>query len=154
MAVSSIRIDIPATRDELQTLEEIRGLLEEHAAEGRHPQLVGDGGTIAVPVTLFRVLREVVPLLLEGKSVSIIASDEELTTQQAADILNVSRQHVVNLITAGAIPAHKAGTHRRIALQDLLEYRDRRRASQEAALDALARLSLEEGMYDKHSETQ
>jgi excisionase family DNA binding protein len=150
MAVSPIRIDIPARRDELQTLENIRSLFEERAAEGRHPQLVGDGGTVTVPESLLRVLQEVVPLLLEGKSVSIIASDEELTTQQAADILNVSRQHVVNLITAGEFPAHKAGTHRRIALQDLLEYRDRQRASQEAALDELARLSLEEGMYDSH----
>ncbi|MFO1452930.1 MAG: helix-turn-helix domain-containing protein [Lysobacterales bacterium] len=70
----------------------------------------------------------------------------ELTTQQAADFLGVSRPHLVGLVDAGQIPHHKVGTHRRIYFRDLMEYRRERSGQSRAALDALAQQAQELGM--------
>ncbi|HEU4773595.1 MAG TPA: helix-turn-helix domain-containing protein [Lysobacter sp.] len=70
----------------------------------------------------------------------------ELTTQQAADFLGVSRPHLVGLVDKGLIPHHKVGTHRRIYFQDLTEYRKDRLEQSRAALDALAAQAQELGM--------
>jgi excisionase family DNA binding protein len=147
MTKTATHLEVRAGPDELDTLEEARALIELGKAHDRRLQLVGRDGAVELPESLYRALREVVSLLLQQQSVGIVAGDEELTTRQAADILHVSRQHVVDLIDAGKLQAHKAGTHRRVTMRDLLEYRDRRRAAQDAALDDLARLSFDEGMY-------
>ena len=86
--------------------------------------------------------------LARGQSVAVLHYDEELTTQQAADLLQVSRPYLVRLLEEGQIPYHQVGTHRRIYLRDLLAYkeqRDRRRAS----LRELRRASEALGLYDE-----
>lgn len=79
----------------------------------------------------------------------VIPVDEELTTQEAADILNVSRPYLVSLLEQGVIPFVKTGTHRRIPLGDLLEYKTRRDAQRRKALTELTQLSQELGLYDE-----
>ena len=70
----------------------------------------------------------------------------ELTTKEAADILNVSRPHLVKLLEAGEIPFHKTGTHRRVRFEHLRNYKDQMRAEQERALEELAAQAQELGM--------
>lgn len=72
-----------------------------------------------------------------GKAISLLPSDSELITQQAADILNVSRPHVVKLLEEGVIPFKKVGSHRRILLEDLLVYANQQKETRKEHLQFL-----------------
>lgn len=74
-------------------------------------------------------------------------SNKYLTTQEAADILNVSRPYVVKLLEQGDIPYVKAGAHRRIRFDDLMAYKARRDATRRSALSRLTRMSEDLGLY-------
>ena len=75
-----------------------------------------------LPKRALEFLSEVLSAMAEGKAVSLTYSESEISTQQAADILNVSRPHIVKLLEQGLIPFKKIGSHRRILLEDLLTY--------------------------------
>ena len=96
-----------------------------------------------LPATAVRLLTDVLARLAEGRTVVVMPTDAELTTQQAADMLNVSRPHLIKLLEDGTLPHHKAGTHRRITLRDLEAYRRHRAAEANTALDELAQQAQE-----------
>jgi excisionase family DNA binding protein len=77
---------------------------------------------VEVPKKALDFLFYILSNMAEGKSVSLIPSDSEVSTQQAADMLNVSRPHIVKLLEGGKIPFRKVGSHRRILLEDLMQY--------------------------------
>ncbi|MCO6005417.1 helix-turn-helix domain-containing protein [Actinoallomurus purpureus] len=124
---------------------EIYDFLKAHEEAGRgRPEpryfLAGSapGDRIELPAEIYRALRHVVEALQQGFAVTVAPLTQTLTTQQAADLLGVSRPTLVKLLDEGRIPFERAGTHRRILLRDVLTYREQRRASQYAALDATA----------------
>ena len=92
--------------------------------------------TFVLPGAAIRLLTDVMALLAQGRAVTVFPQDADLTTQEAADMLGVSRPHLVKLIEQGAIPFHKVGTHRRVRLDSLNEYR--------AAIDARQRQAAAE----------
>jgi excisionase family DNA binding protein len=104
---------------------------------------------IALPDSAYRALRTVVEHLRRGEGISIVFADDELTSQQAADILNVSRPYLVRLVDTGAIPSHRVGTHRRIRREDLETYRLKRDAHRRAALRTMVNEAEEAGLYDR-----
>jgi excisionase family DNA binding protein len=79
----------------------------------------------------------------------IASIDKELTTQQAADILQMSRPYLIKLLEHNEIPFIKTGTHRRIRLNDLMEYKKRREAERAQGLTELTQLSQEYGLYEE-----
>lgn len=91
---------------------------------------------VELPFEVYRVLQKVVDALQQGLAVTVAPLTQSLTTQQAADLLGVSRPTVIKLLDEGKIPFERVGTHRRVLLRDLLEYREQRRAEQYAALGA------------------
>ncbi|ULH13977.1 excisionase family DNA-binding protein (plasmid) [Deinococcus sp. KNUC1210] len=91
-----------------------------------------------LPVRLAEVLDGLLQELAAGRAVQVITLEEEISTQQAAELLNVSRPYLVKLVESGALPHRKVGPRRRLHLQDVLAYRARLEAQRQAALQALA----------------
>ncbi|WP_067836115.1 helix-turn-helix domain-containing protein [Nocardia lijiangensis] len=102
---------------------------------------------VAVPESVHRVLAQVVAALCEGKAVTVAPQSMTLTTEQAADLLGVSRPTVVRLIGANEIPSERIGSRRRVLLTDVLAYRDERRKRQYEAL-AASSIELDEDDAD------
>ena len=122
-----------------------------HAPRRRAPkcQLVGPTGeSIAIPESVFRVLERVAEVMARGDSITVVPVGRELTTQQAADLLNVSRQYVVRLLDEGRIPYGKTGKHRRLRIEDVLAFKETRDKDRRAGLRELSRMTQELGGYD------
>lgn len=105
-----------------------------------------DGRELRLPAAAARLLAHLLAEMAQGNAVAVIPVHAELTTQEAADFLNVSRPYLVRLLEERAIPHHKVGTHRRVRFQDLNAYRERMAAERAAALDELAAQTQELGM--------
>ena len=107
---------------------------------GRFVVLPRDQGRdpVEVPASVVRVLAEALDHAQRGEQVRVIADDEEIATQQAADLLNVSRPYLCNLLDAGTIPHRKVGRHRRVKYGELMAYKRRTDDARSTALDELA----------------
>jgi excisionase family DNA binding protein len=109
----------------------------------------GAAKPIEIPAAASMILAEVLDRLRRGQHVHLVPDDQvgEITTQEAADLLNVSRPYVVGLIDRGELPSRKVGSRRRLKLADVLMYREIQTARQRAAADALANEAQELGLY-------
>ncbi len=137
----------PSEQDELV---ELREQLARIAGRRRRPvaRLVSPGGIeVEIPASAFAALQAVVRDMAQGLTITLIPHDKELTTKEAADILNVSRPFLVKLLDRGDVPYHRVGTHRRLRVEDVLAYRELRAARRREKLRELTELSeqLEDG---------
>ncbi|NRR29922.1 helix-turn-helix domain-containing protein [Oxalobacteraceae bacterium] len=93
---------------------------------------------LKLPPTVLRLFADLLGALAQGKAVAVMPKELDITTQEAAMYLNVSRPYLVRLLDEGKIPHHKVGTHRRIRFEDIIVYKDERRKSSQDALQELA----------------
>jgi DNA binding domain, excisionase family len=108
---------------------------------------VNDGDDVVdAPVSALRMLVEILANIAEGRSVGLMPMNAELTTQQSAELLNVSRPFLISLIESGQIECHMVGTHRRIYARNVMAHKVQRDAEGREAMDALAAQAQELGM--------
>jgi excisionase family DNA binding protein len=106
----------------------------------------GASETVTIPTAAFRLLVTILAEMASGNAVRLIPHHAELTTQEAAELLNVSRPYLVRLLDEERIPFHRVGTHRRVLFKDVMAYRAEHRRARRSALDELTRLDQELGL--------
>ena len=132
--------------DDLGQLLAVARFIKDHTEPGL---LVGSNGEqVPLPREVYRVVRQVVEVMRTGKAALVAPQSLLLTTQEAADLLGVSRPTLVKLLEDGAIPFDQPNRHRRVRLQDVLDYRARRQAAQREALDKLTKETSVLGLYE------
>lgn len=138
---------VPSSTDRALARTSSRLLAQRLPKEGQvHLQLVDKGKTgevVTLPATAVHLLQSILAQMAEGNAVTLVPYHAELTTQQAADFLNVSRPFLVKLLDEGEIPHRKVGTHRRVRLQDLLFYQQQNERRRLETLEKLAEQAQE-----------
>lgn len=125
---TNVTPDLP-TEAEVSLAKESSRLLSLYLSSKEESQSIrvidqaGEHEAVRVPTAAFRLLIDILSEMAQGNAVSMIPVHAELTTQEAADMLNVSRPHLIKLLDSGVIPFHKVGTHRRVCYQDLVDYK-------------------------------
>jgi excisionase family DNA binding protein len=138
---------IAADNPERSRFGQVARLLERAEDDGE--VLVVHGDTrIALPRPAAVALQAIAERLARGNALALVPLHRDLRTQEAADLLGVSRPYLVGLLEQGAIPFSWTGRQRRVRLEDLLAYRDRRDRERRQHLDEVLRLSEDLGLYD------
>lgn len=106
-------------------------------------KLTERGDFLNIPKKAFLLLVEILENMAQGKSFTLVPSDTEIGTQQAADMLNVSRPHLVKLLEQGTIPFKKVGAHRRIKLKHLIKYLGKSEENKNSKLNFLTKQAQE-----------
>lgn len=134
-----------SAREELLDFAELVRELEAYLAQSSSKAALVDpqGAARPIPDEIFQILEQVTNALAAGEGITIVPQGMTMTTQQAADFLGISRPTLVRLLESGEIPFDKPGRHRRVRLEDLVDYQARFRAQRRAALRELNRLNLD-----------
>ncbi len=144
---------VTPTEDESRLARELSERLSARLGERPEIQVQFIGGTsskedpIPIPASALRLLCTIVAEMAKGNSVTLMPTHAELTTQQAAEFLNVSRPFLVGLLEQGRIPYRKVGTHRRVLFTDLMDYKKKTYELRQKALDELTDLTEELNLY-------
>jgi len=105
-----------------------------------------DGKELVLPHAATRLIHHLLTEMAQGNAVTLIPIHAELTTQEAADFLNVSRPYLIRLLEQKKMPFHMVGTHRRIRFEDLMTFKQEFEKKRRDAMDELARQAQELGM--------
>lgn len=136
----------PVDRDAISRLSRV---IDQVPASPLAPQLIGtDGETVALPDEIYRVLTIVVNEMKAGHSVSITPLSQRISTQEAADLLGLSRPTLVKLLETGEIAYEQPGRHRRVLLADVLNYREQNHTAAMKTLDDLTGEASGAGLYE------
>src|SRR6202453_1194903 len=108
---------------------------------------IGDDDALVIPRPTAIMFAQILDLLAQGRGVQIIPKEVELSTQQAASLLNVSRPYLISLLESGKIPFRKVGRHPRITFEDLMDYKRGDDQERRTAADDLAALSEDLDLY-------
>ena len=140
----------PEQRTQVAALSRaMEGMVQPPQRRAPQCKLVGpDGEATLIPESVFYVLERVAEVLARGDSITVLPVGKEVTTQQAANLLNVSRQYLVRLLDEGRMPFRMTGKHRRLRIEDVLSFKEQRDKDRRAGLRELSRLTQDFGGYD------
>jgi len=143
---------LPPPNKESEIANESSEILVRHIKKGEHLKLrIVDSEqeeVIVLPAPVVTLLMGMLRMKANGLGMALTPLHSELTTSQAADILNVSRPFIIKLLDAGDIPYHKVGRHRRIRREDVMKYKQKLRQEREEFLARLTAEAQELGLYD------
>ncbi len=140
---------LPTPQEIEQAKQSSRTLSKYTSAERVQLSLRGSNGEadeLILPGHVLQILLDVLAEMSKGNAISLLPTHQELSTQEAAALLNVSRPFLVGLLEKQEIPFRKVGSHRRVYLNDVLEYKERIDQQRSQALDQLAEISQKEPM--------
>jgi excisionase family DNA binding protein len=150
MRPSAVKLPTPEVTEEAKAALRAFSALPRRRATSRKVQVrpEGEGRPISatVPREAFELFLEILGQMANGNGVTIVPVHAELTTQQAADLLNVSRPHLVSLLDERRIPFRMVGAHRRVKAADLLAYQQRDEAGRKKMLDELTTEAEKHGL--------
>jgi excisionase family DNA binding protein len=143
------------SEDEKQALTAKQAIAQHlHAAEGRPTVSVrlhdANGDTdqsLPLPASATKLLLDVLTHIANGNAVIVLPVHREISTQQAADLLNVSRPHLIHMLERGQLPYRQVGTRRKVQLKDVLDFKARLAEERRRVLDELAAQAEELGLY-------
>lgn len=133
-----------AARESYETLVSSLELLQTDLPE---IEIAETGRKIRIPVSVLRLLVQILKEISQGNPVTVVPEATEITTQAASEVLGCSRPHVVRLLEEGKIPYTKVGKHRRIRYDDLMSFKKKMKESQKKKLQDLMKLDEESGLY-------
>ena len=149
MTASALKI--PTRKDSEQAQVAVRalsGFLRRKSVRTIRVQQEGskEEVSVSVPREAFELFLDILGQMANGNAVSIVPVHAELTTQKAADMLNVSRPFLVGLLDEGKIPFRLVGTHRRVKVADIMAYKEKDEAHRKSVLDELAAEAQKHGL--------
>jgi len=148
--MSSKKIVHLPTPDEVEQAKESSRKLSKYADADRVQLSLrgsnGEADDLVLPGHILQLLLDVLSEISKGNAINLMPIHQELTTQQAAEFLNVSRPYLVGLLEGGLIPFRKVGSHRRVLFNDLVSYKESEDQKRSQVLDELAALSQEDDM--------
>jgi excisionase family DNA binding protein len=139
------------TNADRRTARELVSLLGDRNVRDRFELKGKDGRAATLTAPMISLIERAARIVADGTAVDVFARDKELTTQEAAEFLGVSRQYLVRLLDRGDIPFARTGNHRRVKSADVLAYREKRDAARREALSAIAQETQDAGGYGTHA---
>lgn len=150
ISIDDLKDAVEPTPQEMESAAIAARALSKATPNGSRLTLCDESGkrTIELPSAIFKTLLKVLMEIGNGNTVAVIPVHSELTTGQAADLLNMSRPHLVKLIDQGELKCRMVGTHRKLAARDVLAYKDRVKHARRSALSDMTALDEELGLYE------
>jgi excisionase family DNA binding protein len=135
--------------ESIAAIKENLDALKEYLAKGQSPSIkVGKGKEIPLPESLINLISEAFTKAVAGKKIVIIEEDDEVSPEKAAEFLHISRPFLVKRLAAGEIPFHMVGSHRRILMSDLIEYKKKRKERTQELLQQMREEAEDLGLYE------
>jgi excisionase family DNA binding protein len=139
-------INLQPTANHTKEIKKLERILAQNTSRPKLSSATGE--EMVLPEDVYYILRDIVTKISAGEDICLIPNDKQLTTQEAADFINVSRPYLIKLLDNQEISFDMVGSHRRVLVRDLVAYQEQRRSIRQNKLQQMSKFLQEEGFYD------